>query len=121
VRGRGSIGRYLNRQLSVYRQESADDGHGGQTTQMVLQGTVRAKVDQPSPTERMVAAQTVSRHSHDIYLLPNADVRRGDELRGTDALGSAQVFRVQSVVQPSTPVYSKALVELTQGEGEPDG
>lgn len=115
------IGRTLNRTLEVHRLETADDGHGGQTSTLVLKGTVRAKVDQPSPTERMVAAQSSSRHSHDIYLLPSADVRRGDELRGTDALGHDQVFRVQSVVQPSTPVYSKALVELTQGEGEPDG
>ena len=121
MRGRGSIGRYLNRQLEVHRLETADDGHGGQTTALDLKGTVRAKVDQPSPTERMVAAQSSSRHSHDIFMLPSADVRRGDELRGTDALGHEQVFRVQSVVQPSTPVYSKALVELTQGEGEPDG
>lgn len=118
---RGRIGRYLNRQLEVYRPETTDDGHGGQTTALVLKGTVRAKVDQPSATERMVAAQTLSRHSHDIFLLPRADVRRGDELRGTDALGNAQVFRVQSVVQPSTPVYSKALVEELQAEGEGHG
>ncbi|GHH83857.1 head-tail adaptor protein [Streptomyces capitiformicae] len=121
MRGRGNIGRYLNRQLSVYRMQTTDDGYGGQETALVAVGTVRAKVDQPSPTERMVAAQTNSRHSHDIYLLPTADVRRGDELRGTDALGHDQVFLVQSVVQPSTPVYTKALVELTQAEGEPDG
>jgi head-tail adaptor len=118
VRG---IGRLLNRQLAVYRPETTDDGHGGQTTVLVLVGTVRGKVDQPSPTERMVAASTSSRHSHNVYLSPRANVRRGDELRGDDALGNAQVFRVQSVVQPSTPVYAKALVELTQGEGEPDG
>lgn len=118
MRGRGSIGRYLNRQLQVWRPQTVPDGSGGQQVTLVLQGTVRAKVDQPSPTERMVAAQTESRHSHDIYLLPGADVRRGDELRGTDALGTDQVFRVQSVIQPSTPVYTKALVELTQAEGE---
>jgi head-tail adaptor len=121
VRGRAGVGRYLNRQLQVYRLEMADDGHGGQITSLVLKGTVRAKVDQPSPTERMVAAQTQSRHSHDVFLLPRADVRRGDELRGTDGLGNQQVFRVQSVVQPSTPVYSKALVELIQSEGEGHG
>jgi head-tail adaptor len=115
------IGHTLNRNLTVYRPQTTDDGHGGETTTLVLVGTVRGKVDQPSPTERMVAAQSQSRHSHDIYLSPRANVRRGDELRGDDALGNAQVFRVQSVVQPSTPVYSKALVELAQGEGEADG
>lgn len=122
MRGRAGIGRYLNRQLEVWRPTTAPDGAGGQSTTLVKQALpVRAKVDQPSPTERMVAAQAGSRHSHDVFLLPRADVRRGDELRGTDDLGHDQVFRVQSVVQPSTPVYSKALVELIQAEGEPDG
>ncbi|MFE7947412.1 head-tail adaptor protein [Streptomyces sp. NPDC057426] len=107
----------MNRRLQVYRATTVDDGAGGQETTLVLQATVRAKVDQPSPTERMVAAQSGSRHSHDVFLLPAADVRRGDELRGTDAIGTAQVFRVLSVVQPSRPVYSKALVELRQTEG----
>ncbi|MFE3495263.1 head-tail adaptor protein [Streptomyces sp. NPDC059175] len=111
------IGRYLNRRLEVWRNTTVPDGAGGEDTTLVLQGTVRAKVDQPSPTERLVAAQAGSRHSHDIWLLPTADVQRGDELRGTDALGRQQVFRVQSVVQPSRPVYSKAFVELTQQEG----
>ena len=121
MRGRGSIGRYLNRRLEVWRPQTSDDGSGGQDLTLVEVGSVRAKVDQPSPTERLIAAQAQSRHSHDIYLLPSADVRRGDKLRGTDALGNHQEFRVQSVVQPSTPVYSKALVELIQTEGEPDG
>ncbi|MFG2307664.1 head-tail adaptor protein [Streptomyces sp. NPDC048566] len=121
MRGRGSIGRHLNRQLQVHRLQTTDDGHGGQSTEMVLQGSVRAKVDQPSPTERLIAQQAQTRHSHNVYLLPGADVRRGDELRGSDVLGHAQTFRVQAVVQPSTPVYSKALVELVQNEGEPDG
>lgn len=121
MRGRAGIGRYLNRQLQVWRPAATPDGHGGQAVTLVLQGSVRAKVDQPTAGERLVAAQTNSRHSHDIYLPPRTDVRRGDELRGTDGLGHDQAFRVQSVVQPSTPVYTKALVELTQAEGEPDG
>lgn len=111
------IGRLLNRRLEVYRVTTISDGAGGQETTLVLQGTVRAKVDQPSPQERLVAAQAGSEHSHDIWLLPTADVDRGDELRGTDALGQDQVFRVLSVVQPSTPVYSKAFVQLIQREG----
>lgn len=101
-----SIGRLLNRQLEVWRTATVSDGAGGQETTVAKVGTVRAKVDQPSPT-----------HSHNIYVLPGADVQRGDELRGDDGLGNAQVFRVQAVVQPSTPVYSKALVELIQKEG----
>lgn len=110
------IGRHLNRTLTVWRETTTDDGAGGQETTVAQVATVRGKVDQPSPTERLIAQQAGSRHSHNIYLLPRADVQRGDELRGTDALGNAQRFRVQSVVQPSTPVYSKALVELTQSQ-----
>lgn len=122
MRGRGNPGRYLNRRLEVWRPQTSDDGAGGKATTLVKQALpVRAKVDQPSPTERLVAAQAKSLHSHDVFLLRTADVRRGDELRGTDRLGNDQVFRVLSVVQPSIPVYSKALVELNQTEGEPDG
>ncbi|MGW3627286.1 phage head completion protein [Streptomyces sp. NPDC000880] len=111
------IGRHLNRQLEVWRPTTVGDGAGGEETTLVLQGTVRAKVDQPSPTERLTAAQAGSKHSHDVFLLPTADVLRGDELRGTDGLGQAQVFRTLSVVQPSRPVYSKALCELIQEAG----
>ena len=112
------IGRHLNRQLAVYRPTTVPDGAGGQETILVLQANpVRAKVDQPSPTERLVAAQAGSEHSHDIWLLPTADVQRGDELRGTDVLGATQVFRVLSVVQPSRPIYSKAFVQLIEKEG----
>ncbi|MDX3235655.1 phage head closure protein [Streptomyces sp. ME03-5709C] len=112
-----SVGRYFNRVLEVWRPTTVPDGTGGQETTLVLQGTVRAKVDQPSPTERLVAAQSGSRHTHDIWLSPRADVQRGDELRGTDGLEQAQAFRVHSVVQPSRPIYSKAFAELIEKEG----
>ncbi|MGW1278019.1 head-tail adaptor protein [Streptomyces tsukubensis] len=110
-------GRYFNRRLEVWRAVPVPDGAGGEETTETLVGTVRAKVDQPSPTERLITQQSLSRHSHNVYVSPRADVRRGDELRGTDGLGQAQRFRVQAVVQPSRPIYSKALVELTQSEG----
>lgn len=112
-----SVGRYLDRRLDVWRTVTVPDGAGGEETTETLVGTVRAKVDQPSPTERLIAQQSASRHSHNVYMSLRADVRRGDELRGTDRLGQDQRFRVQSVVQPSRPIYSKALVELAQSEG----
>lgn len=111
-------GRFFNRQLEVWRPVTTDDGYGGQDTVYVQQpGTVRAKVDQPSNADRMLAAQASSKHDHTVFLLPRADVRRGDELRGTDRLGQAQVFRVLATVQPSTPIYSKAPCQLTQHGG----
>lgn len=110
------IGRYLNRQLEVWRTTTVPDGAGGQQTTLAAVGTVRAKVDQPSPAERLLAQQGDSKHSHDVFLTPGADVQRGDQLRGTDGLGVAQVFRVLSVIQPSRPVYSKADCELIEKE-----
>ena len=107
-------GRHFNRQLQVWRTTTVDDGAGGEEIALAQVGTVRAKVDQPSPTERLIAQQTGSRHSHNVYLSARADVRRGDELRGTDALGQAQVFQVLATLQPSTPVYSKAPCQLIQ-------
>lgn len=110
-------GRFLNRRLEVWRPTTTPDGYGGQETVYVQQpGTVRAKVDQPSNADRMLAQQASSKHDHTVFLLPAANVRRGDELRGVDQLGQAQVFRVLAVVQPSTPVYSKAPCQLIQKE-----
>jgi len=113
------IGHWLNRTLQVWRRVGTDDGYGGQTSTDVRQpDDVRAKVDQPSASERLLAAQTSSEHTHNIYLLPDADVRRGDELRG-EATGER--WRVLHVVAPSTARYRKAESQLIQGEGEPDG
>jgi head-tail adaptor len=102
----------LNRTLEVWRTGRIPDGLGGWTTTTARQGDVAAKVDQPSASERMLAAQAGSEHSHNVYVQPTADVRRGDELRG-----GTQVFRVLAVVQPSSPVYSKAECQLIQKEG----
>ncbi|MEW2635260.1 head-tail adaptor protein [Streptomyces sp. NPDC048389] len=113
------IGHWLNRELQVWRPQTEPDGAGGQTTTHVQQpDDVRAKVDQPSTAERVLAAQAESRHTHSVYLLPDADVRRGDELR--DA-GSGEVWRVLSVLSPSSTRYRKAETQLIQAEGENDG
>ncbi|MGI5443389.1 phage head closure protein [Streptomyces shenzhenensis] len=102
----------LNRELEVWRTSRVPDGLGGWTTTTAPQGDVAAKVDQPSATERMLAAQAGSEHTHSVYVQPTADVRRGDELRG-----AGQAFRVLSVVEPSGPVYRKAECQLIQKEG----
>ena len=102
----------LNRTLEVWRTVATSDGAGGQDTTLVRQADVAAKVDQPSASVRMLAAAAGSEHTHDVYLLPSADVRRGDELRD-----DGQTFHVLSVVQPSAPIYSKAECHLFQKEG----
>ncbi|MGW3437056.1 phage head closure protein [Streptomyces bacillaris] len=101
----------LNRVLEVWRTTTTDDGYGGQETTLTRRADVAAKVDQPSASERMLAQQAGSQHTHSVYLLPGADVRRGDELRG-----DGQALRVLHVVTPSGPVYRKAECELTQEE-----
>ncbi|WP_228995320.1 phage head closure protein [Streptomyces sp. DH8] len=103
----------LTRVLEVWRTTTTDDGYGGQETALVRRGDVPAKVDQPSASEQLLAQQTGARHTHSVYLLPDADVRRGDELRG-----DGQVLRVRSVVAPSGPVYRKAECELTEEEDD---
>ncbi|MFJ4687058.1 head-tail adaptor protein [Streptomyces sp. NPDC088789] len=113
------IGHWLNRSLTVRRPVSVPDGYGGQTTTLVDQpDPVRAKVDQPSAADRTLAAQSRSEHSHDIYLLPGAGVRRGDELHDP---ATGQQWRVLAVVAPSTTRYRKVQAQLVQGEGEPHG
>lgn len=102
----------LNRVLEVWRETAVDDGMGGQEVTLVRQADVLAKVDQPSASDRLLAQQAGASHTHDIYLQPDADVQRGDELRG-----DGQVFRVDSVVMPSSPVYRTAEAELIQRQG----
>lgn len=105
------IGRHLNRTLEVWRPTTADDGYGGQDTTLVRQAGVRAKVDQPSASERLLAQQAGAEHTHDVFLLPDADVQRGDELRGR-----GQRLRVKQVVEPSATRYRKAECQLIQKE-----
>jgi len=106
------IGHLLNRTLEVWRLAAMPDGAGGQTTTLTLVGTVRAKVDQPSTADKVLAQQAGSHHTHTVYLLPTADVARGDELRGT-----GQRLKVLAVAGPSSPDYLRADCELTQSEG----
>lgn len=101
----------LNRTLAVHREQRTSDAGGGTTVARTQVGTVQAKVDQPSVAERTVAAQTNSEHSHNGYFLPDADVRRGDDL-----VGDGETFRVLATMHPSTPVYLRADLELTQSE-----
>ncbi|MFE2017593.1 phage head closure protein [Streptomyces sp. NPDC059499] len=106
------ISHRLNRTLEVWRESFTDDGMGGQAATLIRQTDVAAKVDQPSATDRMLAQQAGAEHTHDIYLLPTADVQRGDELRG-----DGQVFRVGYVVEPSAPIYRKAESKLIERQG----
>ncbi|WP_436772065.1 head-tail adaptor protein [Yinghuangia sp. YIM S09857] len=109
------IAHWLNRHLAVWRPTTTPDGAGGQSVTYVRQpDLVRAKVDQPTPSERMLAQQAGAELTHSVYVMPTADVRRGDELR--DPM-RPQVYRVLSVVEPSSTRYRKAECQLIQPEG----
>lgn len=105
----GPITHLLNRQLEVWRPAATDDDYGGRRVQHILQGTVMAKVDQASAAERSVAQQGGAALTHSVYLQPDADVQRGDQLRG-----NGETYRVTGTVTPSTPVYLKAECEQIQ-------
>jgi SPP1 family predicted phage head-tail adaptor len=107
-----SIERWLNRTLEVWRPTTVPDGSGGQVVTLVQVGEVRAKVDQPSAAERLVAAQAGAEQTRPVYLLPATDVRRGDELRD-----GSLILRVVATVTPSTPDYLRADCTWTQPEG----
>ena len=111
-----AVRHWLNRRLEVWRPVLVgEDGAGGFTTARVQVAEVAAKVDQPAAArEREESDRWGGDHTHDVYVLPEADVARGDELRG-----DGQVFRVLAVVEPSTPIYRKCVVELWQAEPDP--
>jgi head-tail adaptor len=104
----------LRDRLTVWRASLVDDGQGGEEETYAQVGEVWAKVSQPSVSERTIAAQSGARLTHPVHLLPDADVRRLDELR--DSAGT--VFRVVSTVRPSTPTYLRADCERDQSEGD---
>jgi SPP1 family predicted phage head-tail adaptor len=106
------IARLLNRSAEVWRDTRVPDGMGGWTSGRSKVGTVRCRISQPSATERLAADQNGTDLSHVVYLLPTADVRRGDELRN-----AGRVFDVKAVYEPSvSDVYLRAdcVVRQTQ-------
>jgi len=106
----------LNRTLAVWRPVTDDDGAGGQTVTMTDIGDVRARVSQPSAAERVAAMQAGAELLMPVYLAPDADVSRGDELRG-----DGEVYRVKATVRPSEVEYLRADCELVQVEPESEG
>lgn len=110
-----TIGHWLNRTLTVWRAQNTADGQGGQSQIWTLQGSVVAKVDQATVAERTLASQAGADLTHTIYLLPDADVVRNDELRSAHPVtGEAEVFTVEGFTFPSTPRYRKLATVLTQ-------
>lgn len=104
------IARLLNSSAEVWRDGRSPDGMGGWVSGWSQTGTARVRFSQPSATERVVADANGADLSHVVYLLPTADVRRGDELRrGT------RVYEVLATYGPSVDgVYLRADCRLRQ-------
>jgi len=102
----------LNRVVEVWRPTIVGDGSGGQIVTFAQVGELPAKIDQPTAEEREEGAQWGAQLTHIARMMPGADVRRGDELRG-----DGQVYRVLAVVTNSRNTYTRALCERTQPEG----
>jgi len=104
----------LRETLTVWRPTSVSDGQGGTTTTPMQVGSVRAKVSQPSATEQIEAQQAGTSLAMTAHLRPDADVRRGDELRRPDG----DRLRVKYTIHPSEPEYLRADCEQIQIEGQ---
>lgn len=106
------VGRLLNSSVTVWRATTVDDGGGGQETSWGSVATVRARLSQPSARERQAADQAEASLTHIVYLQPDADVRRGDELRR-----AGQVLEVTATFEPSEPgTYLRADCTARQPE-----
>lgn len=104
------VARLLNTQVTVWRRTRVDDGMGGGLETWAQVGTLRARLAQPSATERVVADQSQARLTHVVYLPADSDVRRGDELRQ-----GSRVFDVLATYEPSVPgTYLRADCEARQ-------
>jgi len=100
--------------LEVWRNVSTADEWGGTSTERQEIGEVRAKVSQPAAAEQIEAQQAGSTMTMILHLRPDADVRRGDELKRADG----DLLRVKYTIAPSEPVYLRADCELVQSEGD---
>lgn len=102
----------LNRAGTVRRRVDSPDGAGGYTTTWATVGTVPCRVSQPTDDQRTTGGQDGTDLTQPIYLAPDADVRRGDELH-VDGL----VLEVLATFGPSEPVYLRADCRSRQTEG----
>lgn len=75
-----AISHLLPLTLHVWRSTLVSDGSGGFTEGWADQGTIAANVNASSAAERTLAQQAGAAHTHNIYLEPDADVKRNDRL-----------------------------------------
>lgn len=106
------VGKLLNSSAEVWRSTRTPDGIGGWVDAWAQVGVkpVRARFSQPSAAERTVNDHLEARLTHVVFLLSDADVQRGDELRKP-----GRVFRVLDTYEPSVAgTYLRANCEERQ-------
>jgi SPP1 family predicted phage head-tail adaptor len=105
----------LPERLTVWRRVSVEDPYGGSSSQRQQVGTVPAKVSQPAAAEQLEAQQAGSTMTMIVHMMPDVDVRRGDELVREDG----ELLRVKYTMHPSQRnAYLRADCELVQSEGD---
>ena len=95
-----SVAHLMTQTLSQYRGEQVEDSGGGQELTFSFVGSVRAKVNQPTPEEVQEAAVWGAQLSHVVHTEAYEDIRRGDidagnldERRHRGVLESRQEFQ----------------------------
>lgn len=110
------IAHLLNRTPALWRRVETGDGMGGVTVEWQQQGTVAARFSAPSPQERTAAAQQGAEITHDVYLLPDADVVRGDRL-----VDGPLTVEIVAVVAPSVASHHRKATAREEPWDEPIG
>lgn len=99
----------LNRTFEIWRATTVDDDGGGQVTTWEQVGTVKARTSRPTATEREISQQERGWVDYEVYVAPDADVIRRDELR-EDGL----TLKVLATMYPSKAIYKKCECEEQQ-------
>ena len=111
-----SVAHLMTQTLSQYRGEQVEDSGGGQELTFSFVGSVRAKVNQPTPEEVQEAAVWGAQLSHVVHTEVYEDIRRGDMFGGETPSEVLPGFmlRVIAVVSDSHQTYRRALCEVVQ-------
>lgn len=108
------IGHLLNRTFEVWRASTTADGAGGYTATWSQVATVDARAHTTrNETQNRDGGAPGASVDVTVYVLPDADVQRGDELRE----GADLVLDVVALVRPSvTSAYLRLECEQRQAE-----
>lgn len=114
---------WFNRTATVQRPTSTPDGAGGWSQTWAEAGQIPVRCSQPSSADGESAQAGRAAITHVVYALPGADVRRGDRLHlasqllnGVVLIAGELLLDVDSVVEPSEPVYRRAACVSVQTE-----